>query len=86
MIEGRFPKTGQQALDLFFQTSDIEIVPVDRQTAELARLAFRTFGKGGHKAGLNFGDCIAYATAKLRNAPLLAKGEDFNMTDVTLAF
>ena len=85
VIEGRYPKTGAQAFNAFFATASIDIVPVDREIAERAREAFRAYGKGRHKAGLNFGDCIAYATAKLRGVPLLAKGGDFHHTDVTLA-
>ena len=52
------------------------------QHALLARQAFRTFGKGRHPAGLNFGDCIAYAVAKFENLPLLFKGNDFSKTDI----
>lgn len=85
VIEGRFPKTGREAFETFFAVAAIEIVPVDVQTAELARQAFRAYGKGRHKAALNFGDCIAYATAKLRDAALLAKGGDFQYTDIELA-
>ena len=55
----------------------IEIVAVDSAIANLVRDAFRGYGKRCHKAGLNFGDCIAYATAKLRDADPLAKGGDF---------
>jgi len=47
--------------------------------------AWSRFGKGRHPAGLNFGDCLTYATAKLAGEPLLAKGEDFPQTDIPLA-
>jgi uncharacterized protein with PIN domain len=43
----------------------------------------RTFGKGKHPAGLNFGDCFAYALAKATGEPLLFKGNDFSQTDIT---
>ena len=52
------------------------------QHAIVARQAFRQYGKGRHPAGLNFGDCIAYAVAKSDNLPLLFKGNDFPKTDI----
>jgi len=48
---------------------------------EIACLAFDRFGKGRRPAGLNFGDCMAYAVAKAHDAPLLFKGDDFSRTD-----
>jgi ribonuclease VapC len=63
----------------------VQIVPHDAALAEIARDAFLRFGKGRHPAGLNFGDCAAYALAKARNAPLLFKGDDFIRTDVARA-
>jgi ribonuclease VapC len=53
--------------------------------AEIARAAYRDFGKGRHKAGLNFGDCFAYALSKEMDEPLLFKGNDFARTDVEVA-
>jgi ribonuclease VapC len=67
-------------------TAGIIIEPVDREQAEIARAAYRDFGKGsGHSAGLNFGDCFAYALAKSMREPLLFKGDDFSHTDVAIA-
>lgn len=64
----------------------IVVEPVDREQAEIARAAYRDFGKGsGHAASLNFGDCFAYALAKSRREPLLFKGDDFSHTDVAVA-
>ena len=61
-------------------------IPFTPQMAELAVAAFLRFGKGrGHKAQLNFADCMSYATAKVEAMPLLFKGEDFNHTDVVRA-
>jgi len=71
--------------DDFFRASRIVIEAVTRTQAELARQAYRDFGKGRHKAGLNFGDCFAYALAKELDEPLLFKGEDFRHTDVEAA-
>jgi ribonuclease VapC len=61
----------------------VETVTV--RQAEIARQAYRDFGKGRHKAGLNFGDCFAYALAKEMGEPLLFKGNDFRHTDVEVA-
>ena len=73
------------ALDNFLQTTQIGIEPVTVQQAQLARQAYRDYGKGRHRAGLNFGDCFAYALAKEKGEPLLFKGDDFRKTDVELA-
>jgi ribonuclease VapC len=58
------------------------VEPVTARQAELARQAYRDFGKGRHKAGLNLGDCFAYALAKEMDEPLLFKGDDFCHTDI----
>lgn len=59
------------------------IVPFGDEEAEEARLAYARFGRGsGRAARLNFGDCIAYATARVRGEPLVCKGDDFARTDV----
>jgi ribonuclease VapC len=58
-------------LDLLLYCTEVEIVAVDRRQAEIARLAWRSFGKGRHPANLNFDDCFAYALAKSRDLPLL---------------
>ena len=68
--------------DDFFRASQISVEPVTPRQAEIARYAYRDFGKGRHKAGLNFGDCFAYALAKEMDEPLLFKGADFGHTDV----
>ena len=72
-------------LDVFLHDAGIEIVPVDTEQARLARDAFRRFGKGRHSAGLNFGDCFAYALSAVTGEPLLYKGDDFDRTDVAAA-
>ena len=59
---------------------------VDRDQAELARRAFSRYGKGRHRAGLNFGDCFSYALAKGAGVPLLFKGNDFSHTDLESAW
>ncbi len=61
------------------------IEPVTVEQAEIARAAYREFGKGNHPAHLNFGDCFAYALSKATGEPLLFKGDDFAQTDVLVA-
>jgi ribonuclease VapC len=61
---------------------DLEIVPFTASQAMRAREAHLRYGKGRHKAGLNLGDCFAYALAKERGQTLLFKGEDFAATDI----
>src|SRR5882672_3463125 len=64
VIEARKGSEGARDLDLFMYRADIEIVPVDAAQAEIARVAWRKYGKGRHKAALNYGDCFSYALAK----------------------
>lgn len=59
-----------------------EVVPVDLDQARAAISAWRRFGKSRHPASLNFGDCFAYAVARMSDLPLLYKGDDFSQTDV----
>ena len=63
----------------------IEVAPFTAEQAALAREGWRRFGKGRHPAGLNLGDCFAYAPAQKRGEPLLFKGGDFALTDVRRA-
>jgi ribonuclease VapC len=73
-------------LDRLLREANVTIEPVTAEQARIAREAYRDFGKGsGHPAGLNFGDCFAYALAKDRGEPLLFKGDDFSHTDVRSA-
>jgi ribonuclease VapC len=86
VIEGQIgPEAGRQC-DMFFRRSGIIIEPLTVDQAHLARQAFLDFGKGRHPAGLNFGDCFAYALSKATGEPLLFKGSDFAKTDVLPAF
>lgn len=73
---------GRADLDEWLTIRRIDVVAVDREIAMLACDAFIRFGKGRHPAGLNYGDCFAYALAKHLRAPLLFKGSDFGQTDV----
>jgi ribonuclease VapC len=69
-------------LDAFLALYEVRTTPVDAAQLRLARAAYLQFGKGRHAAGLNFGDCFAYALAKSLDAPLLFIGEDFTKTDL----
>lgn len=66
----------------FFERGKFRIVPFDESQAEIAKRGFHLYGKGRHPAGLNFGDCFAYALAKSLGEPLLFKGNDFRLTDI----
>ena len=72
-------------LEDFFRTSRASVESVTPKQALIARQAYRDFGKGRHKAGLNFGDCFAYALARDLDEPLLFKGTDFKHTDIEAA-
>jgi ribonuclease VapC len=72
-------------LDSLLSELKVSIEPVTVKQAQLAREAYRDFGKGRHRAGLNLGDCFAYALAKEAGEPLLFKGDDFCHTDVESA-
>jgi len=85
IIDSRKGEAGGRELDLLIYRAGIEIVPVDQDQAEIARIAWRRFGKGRHPAALNYGDCFAYALAKSRRLPLLYLGNDFSQTDVEAA-
>jgi ribonuclease VapC len=85
VIEGQIGTEAVHQADLFFRRARIEIAPFTAEQAYIARQAFHDFGKGRHRAGLNLGDCFAYALAKITGEPLLFKGEDFKRTDVLSA-
>lgn len=82
VIEARAGADGVRDLDLLIAKASIALAPVDPEQAHLARHAWRRYGKGRHAAGLNFGDCFAYALAVSLGDSLLFKGADFAATDV----
>ncbi len=82
VVEARHGEPGCRELDEIVVNLGLEVVPFDVPHVEAARAAFRRYGKGRHRAGLNFGDCCAYALAKALDAPLLFKGNDFALTDI----
>ncbi|HXF14084.1 MAG TPA: type II toxin-antitoxin system VapC family toxin [Terriglobales bacterium] len=85
VLDSRRDVALSRSLDDFIRNTRIIVEPVTAEQAELAREAYRDFGKGRHQAGLNFGDCFAYALAKDKGEPLLFKGHDFRKTDVEVA-
>lgn len=84
VVEGRQGEAAGREFDLFVVRADLQIVAVDAEQADLARSAWRKYGKGRHPAALNFGDCFSYALAKASGEPLLAKGTDFASTDIAI--
>jgi ribonuclease VapC len=85
VMQARFGDGGARGLDALLRRAQIEIAPFDAEQVAIARDAFRRFGKGRHPAGLNLGDCFAYALAKRRGEPLLFVGDDFGRTDLAAA-
>ncbi|MDE0177072.1 MAG: type II toxin-antitoxin system VapC family toxin [Gammaproteobacteria bacterium] len=85
VLDARHGAEGRDRLDRVIRESRMEIAPVDLEQAQIAREAFRDFGKGRHPARLNFGDCFVYALARQRGEPLLFKGDDFTRTDIRAA-
>ena len=86
VVEAKKGETGGRELDLLLHRVRIEIVAINVDQVELARSAWRNYGKGNHPAGLNIGDCCAYALAKYSGEPLLFKGDDFKQTDIRSVF
>jgi ribonuclease VapC len=84
VMEVKKGPSGQRELDLVMHEAGIEIVGMDASQVSLAREAYRRFGKGRHPAGVNLGDCCAYALARQTGEPLLFKGNDFSKTDVRI--
>ena len=86
VIDGSRDPVASRRFDELVDAAELRIESVTGKQAQIAREAYRDFGKGsGHKAGLNFGDCFAYALAKATGEPLLYKGNDFSYTDVIAA-
>jgi ribonuclease VapC len=83
---GKGKRVTLEAVDLWRHRPNVAVVPFDEPAFNEARKAFGLFGRGsGHPARLNFGDCMAYAIAKVHDVPLLYKGDDFSHTDIRAA-
>jgi len=85
VVEARRGEPAGRELDRLLHRARVDVVPVDAERAELARAAWRRYGKGRHPAGLNYGDVFAYALARATGEALLFKGDDFARTDVAAA-
>lgn len=85
IVEARQGPDAARDLQILVDATIDAVVPVDADHAWTAVATWRRFGKGRHPAGLNFGDCFAYAVARLAGIPLLYKGRDFGQTDVAAA-
>ena len=85
VVDASHSPVSSRRFDDFFRQGHIMVESVSPAQARIAREAYRDFGKGRRRAGLNFGDCFAYALAKEKDEPLLFKGDDFCHTDIESA-
>lgn len=85
VLSGRWHRDARSALHGLLRSIGTEIVPFSEEHYEAAISAFLRYGKGRHPAGLNFGDCMSYAFARVSGLPLLYIGNDFSKTDITAA-
>lgn len=86
VLESRFGGSATNTFDRWLENSPLEIVPLTERHVELATEGFRRFGKGRHRAALNFGVCFSYGLARFLDEPLLFIGNDFAQTDLRSAF
>ena len=84
VVESELGEQGARELDFLLLKAGIETIPFNEEQLQVARYAFREYGKGRHPAGLNFGDCFSYALSRTTGEPLLFKGDDFSQTDVAI--
>jgi len=82
---GLAPLEAAEAVEGFLRLAEIRVIAVPPEAAAIALQAYDRYGKSRHPAGLNFGDCFAYAGARLARMPLLYKGDDFPLTDIETA-
>lgn len=82
VVEARLGIEGTRQLAELLNAASVEVVAFDQGLSEVAFDAWRRYGKGRHPAGLNLGDCAAYALAKVTRQPLLFQGKDFGQTDI----
>ena len=85
VVESRRRPSATARLENLVAAMELDVVAVTAEQAMAARVAYQRFGRGNHPAKLNYGDCFAYALAKLTGEPLLFKGNDFSQTDITPA-
>jgi len=85
VVSARIKRDSRALIARFMMEGSLYTVPFGEEHYGIAVNAWLRYGKGRHRAALNFGDCMSYATAKLADQPLLCVGEDFTHTDVDLA-
>ena len=85
VVSGRAGRDRSEDVREFVRDLRIVVIPFEEEHAHAAAKAFVRFGKGRHRAALNYGDCMSYAVAKLAGQPLLCTGKDFAKTDIKLA-
>ena len=85
VLTAKMGKKASSVLSRLLQESGITTIPFAEEHWQVAVEAYARFGKGRHAAGLNFGDCLTYAVARLAERPLLFVGDDFARTDLTAA-
>ena len=85
VIESELGDQGSRERDLLLLKAGVEIVAFNEEQLQVARHAFREYGKGRHPAGLDFGDCFGYALSRTSGELLLFKGDDFARTDVEIS-
>lgn len=86
VMVGRFEQRGAALVEEFLEEHSVVVLPFDGCHRAAAAKAFARYGKGRHPAGLNYGDCMTYATARIADHPLLFTGGDFAKTDIPAAF
>jgi len=82
VLLSRYGPDARGDLQEFLEQGGLQVEPMTAEQADLALEAYQQFGKGRHQAGLNFGDCFAYALCKATGQPLLFKGQDFSQTNI----
>jgi len=82
VLEARLGPAGRGIADRFVRDAGLEVMAVDAEAAELAIDGWRRFGRGRHRAALNYGDCFTYGLAIATGSPVLCTGEDFAATDI----
>jgi ribonuclease VapC len=85
VLTARSRKPGRQAVASLLRELDVTTVPFTAEHHDVAARAFERYGRGRHKAALNFGDCMSYAVARLADDELLFVGNDFPLTDIDAA-
>jgi ribonuclease VapC len=85
VLASRVGEAADRHLAGFVERASLVVVPFESGHWRAAADAWLRYGRGRHPAGLNLGDCLTYATARIAGRPLLAKGDDFRRTDLPLA-